>query len=312
MSERDALSLADLQAYGRIWGEGHERRALCPFCGDGHRPDKEHATLAFNTETGAWTCHRCGQSGLLREHWTELEPPTRRRTRPRPLPPPSAPSPAELAEQAEKRATLSRVWEAAVPIDAPEGAPGAGYLQGRAIPLEVAAAARVRFSADFYGRLAVLFPVQGERGGLIAVEGRYIDGGTSPKNRSAGPKSAGVFVAMPGALEADGVTICEGPITALSIAVAGYPALAVCGHSGLPLWLARRLALRTVLIAFDEGEQDAERGAERIVRELVTRGARPYRLRLPAEYGDWNDFLRARGRDAVDREMKAAMLVTLG
>jgi hypothetical protein len=224
VNEADALALVDLEGYGPVWGGGSERRALCPYCGDGHKRDKEHATLAVNVDSGAWTCHRCGRSGLLRERWTQSEPPIRRRTRPRPQPAPVAPTPAELAKQAEKRATLRGMWAAAVPI---ASTPGAAYLQGRSIPSSVAAAARVRFSGDWYGRPAVVFPVQGERGGLVAGEGRYTDGWPDPKTRTAGTKGAGVFVAGPGVLEAEAVTLCEGPITALSVAAAGYPALAL-------------------------------------------------------------------------------------
>ena len=33
-SAERALSLSDLEAYGRIPGAGRERRALCPYCGD--------------------------------------------------------------------------------------------------------------------------------------------------------------------------------------------------------------------------------------------------------------------------------------
>ena len=40
-----ALSLRDLEAYGRLWGAGSERRALCPFCGDNHSATRR--TLAW-------------------------------------------------------------------------------------------------------------------------------------------------------------------------------------------------------------------------------------------------------------------------
>jgi phage/plasmid primase-like uncharacterized protein len=319
-AERDALSRADLEAYGRIWGKGRERRACCPFCGDEHKRDREHACLAFNGDTGAWTCHRCGRSGLLREHWTEhgdgdpLRPegrcdkkPRARSAQPSSAPPPSA---AELAEEAERRATLRRLWTPSVPIDDPTAAAGAAYLAGRGIPLPVAVAAKVHYCADWYGRPAVTFPMQNEAGRLVAAESRYIDGGT-PKSRSAGHKSNGVFVALPGALQADGVTICEGPITALSIAAAGYTALALCGQRA-PTWLARRLALRHVLIALDEGEQKTEAAAQTLADALACFGAKVYRLRLPAEHGDWNDYLVANGRAAVDRELYAAMMAALG
>jgi len=314
VSETDTLSLAELEAYGRVWGEGRERRALCPFCGHEHKPDKEHASLAFNAASGRWVCHRCERRGLLTEYKdAEPWPPggrPRRRARAKPLSEPRPPSPAELAEEAGKRETLRRLWAPSVPLDEPAGEPGARYLEGRAIPREVAVAARLRYAADWYGRPAVVFPVQDDTGRLVAAEGRYIDGGTQPKSRSAGPKSRGVFVATPGALEADGVTVTEGPITALAVACTAYPSIALCGHASAPAWLVRRLALRVVLLAFDEGEQGAEAGAARLARELAGVGARPYRLRLPAEHGDWADYLLTAGRDAVGAELTAALLAT--
>lgn len=320
MSEPDALSLDELEHYGRVYGAGTERRALCPFCGDEHKRDMAHASLAFNADTGAWTCHRCGRSGLLREHWAanEGEDPLRpersrrkkaraRSTRPFSAPPPE-PSPAELAEEAAKRARLRRLWAFSVPIGDASAIGARTYLQRRGIPLPVAEAARVRYSerwgseATFVNN-AVLFPMQNEAGKLVAAEGRFL---TPPagvaKAHSAGTKSRGVFVATPGALEAVGVAVCEGPITALSLAACGFPALALCGHVVRP-WLVRRLALRTVFLALDYGEQDAEGKAAAACRALAVVGATPYRLAPPAGAGDWNDYLQAKGLEAMRAEL---------
>jgi hypothetical protein len=303
MSGGDSLSLAELEAYGRVWGSGRERRALCSFCGDEHKHDQAHASLAFNDDTGAWTCHRCGRSGILEERKERRDEPLRlhRRVKRRPLPTPVGPP----AEEAEKRDTLRRLWTPSVAIDDPASGSGATYLEGRGIPLQVAAAARVRFTADWYGRPAVLFPVQDSKGRLVAAEGRYTDGSTKPKSRSAGRKSRGVFCALPGAAEASGVTICEGPITALSVAACGYPALALCGHKGAPAWLLRRCALRPVFLALDYGEQGAEEATARLVRELAALGATAYRLAPPA--GDFNDRLQAVGLEALRAELDAAI-----
>jgi len=311
MSEADPLTLAELEAYGRVWGSGRERRALCPFCGDEHGRDRAHACLAFNADTGAWTCHRCGLSGLLAEHWTKREDaadplrPKRGRRRGTPVAAqnarareaPPAPTPAELAEAAAKRERLRRLWAPCVPVEAPEAEPGATYLLSRGLPLDVAAGARVRYACDWYGRPAVVFPMQDAAGRLVAAEGRYTDGGTDPKGRSAGPKSSGVIVATPGALDVAGLTICEGPITALSMAACGFPAVALGGQRA-PLWLPRRLALRDVLIAFDEGEQRTEEKAADLAADLAAVGARPYRLRLPAGE-DVNDYLQRVGRETA-------------
>ncbi len=227
------------------------------------------------------------------------------RQRPRPSPPRWDPSPAALAETAGKRETLRRMWTDTVPIATPGAA--ARYLEGRGIPLAVATAARVRFAADWYGREAVLFPVQDAAGTLVAAEGRHTDGRADPKGHTAGPKSHGVFEAMPRALfEADGVTLCEGPITALSVAAGSYPAAALCGRT-MPAWLPARLALHTVLVSLDWVEEAAEKKAAPIFRQLAALGCSTYRLSPPAGTGDWNDYLRAVGRDAMRAELERAI-----
>jgi len=317
MAETRALSLTDLDRYGRIWGAGGNRQALCPLCGGDHPRDQGHASLSFNSETGAWHCFRCKASGKLdefknhHEHDVDEHARTKRRrgsrARRNASPPPRSLSPAELAEQAAKRDTLRRLWSISVSIDKPAARAGLDYLwEVRRIPLVMARDARVRFARDWYGRPAVVFPVQDSAGRLVAAEGRYIDKGV-PKSRSAGRKAAGVFVASPSALDADGVAICEGPITALSLATCGLPAVALCGHAGAPVWLVRRLALRRVHLALDWDEYGAEKAGTAIAAELATLGARPHRLRPRHFEGDWNDYLARYGREALRDAMGAAL-----
>jgi phage/plasmid primase-like uncharacterized protein len=317
VSESASLSLRQLEEYGRVWGSGRERRALCPFCGDEHGRDRSHACLAVNVDTGAWTCHRCERSGLLDEHKTKHaddDPlrPRRHRPPPRSAPKSREPSAAELDEDARKRARLRRLWGDTVPLADPLAVGGRVYLARRGIPAEVADAARVRYSPSwgssgtFIGP-AVVFPIQGEDGKLAGAEGRFM---TPPadvaKTHSAGAKSRGVFEAMPGALAADGVTLCEGPITALSVAAAGFPCVALCGHVVRP-WLVRRLALRSVIVSLDWYEDKAEENAAQACRALAALGAKPYRLAPPDGAGDWNDRLQAVGLAAMRAELDAAI-----
>lgn len=315
MSESDPLSLADLERYDpQPQARGDSLHYLCPFCGDDYKRDNAHRKLRV-WPRGAWYCVRCGRRGLLDEHKTPrdaADPLRPRRHRPPPRcapPPPREPSPAKMDEDARKRETLCRLWAAALPLDAPEAAQGAAYLAGRGIPLRAAQAARVRFAEDWYGRPSVVFPVQDGAGRLVAAEGRYTDGRADPKGRSAGPKSRGVFEAMPGALAADGVTLCEGPITALSVAACGFPALALCGHVVRP-WVVRRLALRDVFVSLDWHEAGAEENGAAACRALAALGARAFRLAPPAG-NDWNDYLQARGLDAMRAELDAAICGTL-
>lgn len=144
-----------------------------------------------------------------------------------------------------------------------------------------------------------MFPMQGTDGKLVAAEGRFM---TPPadvaKAHSAGAKSQGVFVALPGALAADGVTVCEGPITALAVAACGFPAVALCGHVVRP-WLVRRLAMRTVFVSLDWYEDKAEENAAEACRALAAMGATPYRLAPPTGAGDWADYLQAVGLEPM-------------
>ena len=157
---------------------------------------------------------------------------------------------------------------------------------------------------------AVVFRVQDGAGAGVAIDSRYLEPRAgSSRGKSRGPKGGGVFVASPGALDVDGVTVCEGPLTALSVAACGFACVALCGQTAPP-WLARRLALRDVVIALDEGETKTEAAAADLVRALVTVGARPYRLRLPAGV-DVNDRLRAVGVDALRAELAEAICSAL-
>lgn len=323
-----ALSLAGLER-GKVFGTGTERRALCPHC-DHPKRDREHATLAFNADSGIWHCYRCGRSGLLAEYWAPHEDRAadpsrprhrRRRSAPPASPaPPREPSPEELAEEAAKREAKRRLWAETVPITAPEAAPGARYLAGRGIPLAVAAAAGVRWHADFgwkgelpytyhreRSRGAVVFLVTGADGRGVDLEARYADA-APPKSSCTGKR--GVFLALPGALAADGVILCEGPITALSIAACGFPAVALAGQRW-PSWLPRRLAFREVFIALDEGESQTEEKAAALAAELARAGAKPYRLRL-APGVDMNDYLQAHGADTMRAAIAAAVCSALG
>jgi hypothetical protein len=290
---RPILTLEDLEAHDpRSRDGGRERRFLCPLpaCADRQRGER-HRSLALNVESGLWTCHRCGAGGRLREHW----PSASRLGRPRRVArrafakaavrhasPASAPSVAAARER----------YAAASPL---VGTPGADYLATRGIVLELADAAGVRYAADFYGRPAVLFPLRDRSGRLIAVNGRYVDGRSDPKARTAGPKSLGLF-ATAGALDGEQIVICEAPIDALSLAMCGVPAVALCGTSG-PDWLAAACAFRRVALAFDVDEA-GDRAATDLAPSLRSFGARTERRR-PECAKDWNDLLLERGAQAV-------------
>jgi len=208
---------------------------------------------------------------------------------------------------ASLRAKLRSLFAPSVAIDDPSAAAGAAYLASKSIPLHVASAGRVCFAPDWCGSPCVVFPVQDGAGLIVAAEGRRIaPGPTNSENCTAGQKSGGVFVALPGALEADGVILCESPIGALSVAACGFPAVALCERT-MPPWLARQLARRAVFVSLDRLETEARENAAEIRRALVAVDARPYSLAPPDRAGDWNDYLQAVGPAAMCDTLSTAM-----
>jgi len=182
------------------------------------------------------------------------------------------------------------------------GTRGADYLTGRGIPEQVAEAAGARYHQSFYGRPAVVFPIRDRSGGLVAMNGRYIDGRNDPKARAAGRKSLGVF-ATSGAFDAEYIAICEAPIDALTLAACGIPSIALCGTSG-PAWLPSACAFRRVALAFDaDAAGDAAADGQKPV--LKSLGARVERWR-PVGAKDWNQLLVEQGVEAVRSSLKHA------
>lgn len=291
VSSRPTLSLAELEAFDpRAPDRRPERRFCCPLCGTAKPVDAAHRSLSLNMETGAWHCYRCGASGVLREKWTPLPPRARQRVALR-----RAFSVPERREgpSTEKATTLQDRMKEARPQPL-QGTPGAEYLAGRGIDPALAHRAGVRWTANWYGRPAVLFPLRDPDGKLVAAHGRHTDG-RDPKARTAGALRCGVFM-TPGALEAAPLVVVEGPMCALTLALVEVSALALCGTDA-PDWLSRRTAFRRVLVATDADEA-GDRAAEKLAERFGSLGAECQRLR-PVGAKDWNDVLQAGGIDAL-------------
>ncbi len=292
------LSLADLENYDPRAPRGNvERRFCCPLCGDTKPHDKAHRSLAVNTRTGAWVCHRCQEKGKLKDFWTD---------KPLQLPKQRAQSalarafalPSKASKREEPEVDWLQMWRESVPI---EGTPGAGYVKRRGVGAEVAHEAGVRFSAKWYGRSAVLFPMYDKSGKMVAVNGRFVDGRDDPKTQSAGQKSLGLFI-TPGAFSQSPIAICEGAMDALSLWLCGVAAVALVGVTW-PDWLLPSLAFKPVLIATDADEA-GDAAARKLSAELIPRAARVFRLR-PRGAKDWSELLETRG-DGFMRECLAA------
>lgn len=291
----DVLSLAELESFDPSGGRGgKERRFLCPLCHGNKKRDDSHRSLALNADTGAWLCHRCEKRGLIREKWTERPSGqgTNRKNAPR-----KAVSRAFGLSRGSKPATIpetSQEWREiesrAIPI---AGTPGAEYLLGRGIPLDVQTRAGVMFLPSGPGGPAVLFRILNDSGETVAIETRSISGST---RLARGPKKLGAFLGSfsptPEKWPSQ-VAITEAALDALSLAVVGVPAIATMGAGNIAPWLPKRLAMRTVYMAQDNDEA-GEKAAKGLAEQLVRLGARVFRFRPPAGK-DWNDSLLAIG-----------------
>lgn len=308
-ADRPVLSLTDLKAHDPTAPvHRKERRFLCPLpvCA-GHQRGASHRSLVVNVESGAWLCHRCLAAGLLREYWKSRKERARYQLR-RAFDVPCAPAmPAEAPRLGSSPVQPSwrDIWNNSEPVLL---TPAAAYLHKRGIPVQLATAASVRFMGSFYGRPAVIFPVCDRFGAVVAILGRYVDGGTTPKGRAAGPRSCGVFTTM-SALAAEPIVITEAPIDALSLAVVGIPAIALGGTSG-PEWLPTVCAFRTVALALD-ADDAGEAACARWAHMGRAMGARMTRWR-PAGGKDWNEVLVRLGAERLGLALRAAQLGATG
>ena len=301
----DPLFLGDLEAFDpHAPRSGTERRFCCPLCGQGKPKDAAHRSLNANTQSGAYVCQRCDARGKLADFWTERPKGSGRDfarqqlRRVCELPPVEAPQPD--ADKQRRAQAVRAQLEALEPLEGTRGAAylrgrGAAYLRGRGVSLEVAHAAGAGFSSDWFGRGAVVFPIRNRAGEPVAAQGRYIDGRDDPKTRTLGPKSQGMFAAA-GAFDVPALIVTEAPLDALSLAVAGFPAAALCGKSG-PHWLPKACFCKTVFLAFDADDAGDE-GADKLAPTLESFGATVHRLR-PEGAKDWNEFLSRFGRDEL-------------
>lgn len=312
MLQKPVLTLAQLEAYDpQSPSRSGERRFLCPLCGDDKPKDAGHRSLSLKVESGLWNCHRCQSGGRLRENW-EKRPMQSRRER----------------ANIELERTFGLSIQAKMPTQTDSddwlqhrrnlrelvGSPGFAYLTKRGVPLQLALDAGVQFSSNWVGRPAVVFPISDAKGNMVASQGRYTDGRSDPKARSVGSIKEGVFW-TPGVWQSPAILITEAPIDALSLAVAGYPAIALCGKSS-PQWLPMKFGFRRVLLALD-ADKSGDEVAFKLEAVFLSFGARCERLR-PEGFKDWNEMLvgdsqkgiQGVGRDALS-DFLAQFVLTL-
>jgi len=241
---------------------------------------------------------------------------------------PSESTPSAGASTGSTPAQWRERWEIAVSLP---DTPGAEYLARRGIALEVAQLAGVRFCADWNATpaqetkpeakgkkrramAAVVFPIRAQHGEIVAAQARAISGSAK---LTAGPKKEGAFFApvqmksgrifAPLDAHTPVIAITEAPIDALSLACAGFPALALCGTSG-PSWLHIACGLRRVALALDADEA-GDRAATELEKLLVPFGARCTRL-IPQDAKDWNEMLLQIGAARLDEFLTPRLLAS--
>lgn len=288
------LSLAELESFDpKARRNSGERRFCCPPCGRGKPRDAAHRSLAVNSDTGAWICHRCGEKGILKEFRDKHKPNGSwkggRTVDPRlEVSEPKEQDQLDL-EKAENLLTLRKG------LRKYDGSDADIYLQGRGIPTMVAKAAGVKFAPNWAGHPAVVFPIVDRDLKLVAATGRYIDGAMI-KTRTYGSKKNGVFMTSGKSFSANPVVITEAPIDALSLATVGLPSISLCGITKAgecwPEWLPASLVGRRVFIAFD-ADGTGDQAAKNLADTLRTWDCQIYRLRPPYPHKDWNEMLHA-------------------
>lgn len=287
----DKIFLSDLEATDPR-PAGIERIYQCPIC------EGKERSFHVNTSTGLFNCKRasCNAAGKLADFWKErpkLNHQQRARVSlARAFGANPTSSPAKAAPAATD-ATWRTHFDESQPI---AGTAGIDYLARRGISGEVAEVAALRLW-NYHDRLRVLFPFQRD-GETVAFQSRAIDGAANG-HIGFGSKSEGIFQTSPDALKAGAVIICEAPIDALSITAAGFDAIALGGVTA-GAWLARALAFKKVLLAFDNDANGAgDKAAADIAPILQSFGATTARLAPPrsdgAKKADWNEVLQTYG-----------------
>ena len=295
------LSLADLESFDpQSPQSAGERRFSCPLCGQDKTKNAAHRCFCLNSNNGLFHCKRCNCKGRLKDFWPEQSKVNRAQIAAQRLR--SAFEIKPVAHSETEKTDWIELWQAAERLG--QGArhdSALRYLARRGISLQCARDNDVCFVPNWYGRPTLGFPFKDAMGQIVALAGRALRDGGLDKPAS-GPKKAGGFWAGAlgfGALDAalPAIILCEAPFDALSLAMAGYPALAL-GGTNAPSWLHQKCAFRRVLLAFD-ADLAGDAAAEKIGAHLASFGATCYRLR-PQNAKDWNELLQRSNIQAVE------------
>ncbi|KAF0250280.1 MAG: hypothetical protein FD167_331 [bacterium] len=306
------LSLSELEGFDP---RNKRNRFCCPMCGNDKSIEAKHRSLWVDKNTGVWFCHRCENKGLLLEWQKQSFSSTSTANKqsfnqlnqfnhsnysyqPKPV------DEKKLKQVREEYQGFAKAFAYS---------PGQHYLSSRGIEPTLAKSSGCGFGYwkhwlndnGTYTCLKdkrVCFPIRNQAGEIVAMSARAIDNDyLDPKQVVRGYKSLGVF-ATPEALETDTLVIAEAPIDALSLAMAGFPAVATIGTSW-PDWLVNLASRKKLtLIAFDNDEP-GDKASSRLLAELSSGGANATRL-LPTRK-DWNDILLTDGLDSLKSQLNS-------
>jgi hypothetical protein len=264
----------------QFWDRGREQRFVCPFCGLGKPMDNNHRSLCLNLLTNAWVCHRCRAKGKLVAEGAEVI---------------EERNVIQAEAERQEREAYFKYLENLKYVKRLHGTAGALYLeQERHINPRFASYHGVRYSPYFYGSPAVLFTLRDLHGKLVAINGRYINEWRDIKHRAAGDKHRGLFVCHK-AFSGDYVYLCEAPLDALSLSMAGFMAIASCG-AGFSNQLFIQAQGKVVRICCDNDSEGLKLGFH--WQDLLAAAEIESEIVLP-QTKDWNRDLQKFGVEGI-------------
>ena len=309
------LSLSELEGFDP---RNKRNRFCCPMCGNDKSIEAKHRSLWVDKNTGVWFCHRCENKGLLLEWQKQSFSSTSTANKqsfnqfnqfnqfnrsnysyqPKPV------DEKKLKQVREEYQSFARAFAYS---------PGQHYLSSRGIEPALAKSSGCGFgywkhwfndngTYTYLKDKRICFPIRNQAGEVVAMSARAIDNDyLDPKQVVRGYKSLGVFATL-GALETDTLIVVEAPIDALSLAMAGFPAVATIGTSW-PDWLINVASRKKpTLIGFDNDEP-GDKASIRLLTELSSIGAKAKRL-LPSRK-DWNDVLLIDGLASLKSQLNS-------
>ena len=302
------LTLSEIEAFdNKGLVHGTQKRFLCPICGVNKPRDTAHRSLAVNSETGLYLCHRCQTKGCLQEFW-ETRPimSKRKRTGLKLMSQfmiETNQTPKIELKQTENLEENNRLEKKMAEYQSEFlHSPAEMYLLNRGIPTDIASLGGCGYAEKWEHwkkendrwileatDRRVVFPIYDLQNNLVAFHGRAIDAKYYNSSKiTKGDKSQGLFLSDAKIFKNDVIAICEGAIDAMALQKLGIPAVAMTGTTPAD-WFYRKMIFKKVLIATDNDEAGVV-SAQKLKLELETRGVKIERL-TPPKGKDWGEFV---------------------